>query len=173
MTSLIPLLSGLHLIGTALGCGGITFAEIFYLKAAKDGRIDAAERDHIRSTYWAMKWGLSIALVAGLLLTVVQYQLQASDQAVMYAALWMQDTLAVIIIISGWALAARAFPWWLATALAFSAWWTMLLLHAWQTLPLNYLSLVFMYLLFVVATAIIFGYLRSVFHPERARETSY
>lgn len=173
MTALIPLLYGLHLIGCALGVAGITFAEMLYLKASRDGRIDSREKEYIRSTYWAMKWGLSITLVAGLVLTALQYQLAvpAQAQAVMYAALWMQDALAFVVIFSGWALAMRALPWWLATALAYSAWWMMLMLHAWQTIPLSFLSLAFLYVIFAGAAAIVLGYLRTIFHPDRAVES--
>jgi hypothetical protein len=168
MASLIPALSLLHFLGAALGALGITLAEIRYLKATADGRIDEREHAHIRHTYWAMKWGLSLALVCGFLLTVAQYQLPANAQAVMHAALWFQDALALVVIFSGWALAARRLPWWLATALAFSAWWMMLFLHGWQTMPLSFATLSFLYVIFAGAAAIVLGYLRSVFHPDRA-----
>jgi hypothetical protein len=169
MAELTPLLSSLHLLGAALGCAGITFAEIFYLKATSDGRIDTREQSYIRSTYWAMKWGLSLALISGLLLTIAQYQSGSPYQIVMYSALWMQDTLALLIIFSGWALAAKRTSWWFATSVAFSAWWMMLLLHGWLTIPLSYMSLVFLYVVFAGATAIILGYFRSVFHPDNAK----
>ena len=168
----IPFLSGLHLLGAALGCAGITFAEILYLMATKDGRIDTREQSYIRSTYWAMKWGLSLALLSGLLLTIMQYQAALPNQVVMYSALWMQDALALFIIFSGWALAAKRASWWFATAVSFSAWWMMLLLHAWLTIPLSFASLFFLYVLFVAATAIILGYVRTVFHPDSAHTVS-
>jgi hypothetical protein len=173
LIALASLLIGLHLLGVTIGVAGITFAEIFYLKATADGRIDAREKEYIRSTFWALKWGMFIVLISGSLLILVEYQLPFMNQAVLFAPLWVQETLCLVIITSGWALVKKKVSWFVGTALAFSAWWMILILDAWHNVPLGYSSLIILYALFASLSAIILGYVRVVCNKELHHKASH
>src|SRR3989344_2714912 len=55
-----------HIIGTVLGVGATTFAEIFYLKFLKDEKIDPFEHDVLKVFYQIIRLGLVILVFSGL-----------------------------------------------------------------------------------------------------------
>lgn len=151
----------IHALGAALGAAGVTFAELFYTQAVVDGKIDSCEKKHIEHTLWALQWGVSIMVLAGIGLIIVEYFLPYSEQTVLTAPFWMIHTLTVVVIVFGFLISRNLVPWWLGSAAAFSAWWTMLALHAWRTIPLGYLALWLAYVLVTAAAICIFPYIRS------------
>ena len=162
MELFIPLLAALHTLGAGIGACGITFAELMYLKAAADGTIDDRERAYIRTAFWALRTGLVAVLLSGIALTLVQYQYPALPQAVLAPALWMQNTLAFVVILAGWALASKRLPWLAATALSFSAWWMIFALDAWRAQTLGYAALALLYTVAAFAAAGLLAYLRML-----------
>lgn len=166
LPAVATLLIGIHAIGAALGAGGVTYAEIVYAKAIADNRIDARERAYFEKSYWALRWGMSTVLLSGLALIVVQYFLPDSPDAVLYAPLWMQNTLALIITCSAWFMARGHISWWLGSSLAFAGWWMLLTLDAFALLPVSYVMLLFAYLLAVFASAAFWGYVRTYLHER-------
>src|SRR3990167_3430575 len=52
-----------HIIGTVLGVGATTFAEIFYLKFLKDEKIDPFEHDVLKVFYQIIRLGLVILVL--------------------------------------------------------------------------------------------------------------
>ena len=162
------LLIALHTLGAALGAGGVTYAEVFYTKAVADGKIDRRERDYFETTYWALRWGMLTVLLSGIALIVVQYFLPDSPDAVLYAPLWMQNTLALVVTISAWALSRDLLPWWLGSALAFSGWWMLLILDAFRAVSVPYLTLLFAYVLAVFIAAAGWGYARVLLRKDVA-----
>ncbi len=171
MQALALILAGIHAIGAALGAGGVTFAEIFYTKATADGRIDRREQEYFRATFWALQWGLLTVLISGIALTIIQYFLPNSPQAVLYAPLWMQNTLALVIIIAAWFVSRRAFPWWVGSSLIFAGWWMMLVLDAYRTASVSYFWLWWAYALLFFLSALGWGYARTIAHGRYVHNT--
>lgn len=168
LAALATLLAGLHTIGAALGAAGTTYAEIFYAKATADGHVDSREKSWFATTYWSLSWGMVIVLLTGIALTIVEYFLPDSPQMVLYAPLWMQDTLALVVTVTAWYMARGFASWTIGSALIFAGWWMMLALDAWRTVSIPYLSLLAVYALAVAASAVLWGYVRFLFH-ERAK----
>ena len=160
METLIAILSLVHTLGAAIGAAGITFAEVLYLKVSADGRIDDRERDYIRTTFWALKWGMATVLVSAIALIIAQYQDSAAMQAVVTPAFWASLTLALVVLLSGYELAMKRIPWLVATSFGFAAWWMILILDAWKGLDAGYLGLLFFYLLFAFLSMGAWGYAR-------------
>jgi hypothetical protein len=167
LESLAILLGGLHTIGAALGAGGALYAELFYTKAIADGRIDTHERAWFSTTYFGLAWGMLIVLLSGLALIIVQYFLPDSPQAVLYAPLWMQNTLALVVTFAAWLMSRRSLPWWLGSSLVFAGWWMMLALDAWQGVSVPYLTLLFIYVLAVFGSGFFWSYMRTVLHKKK------
>ncbi len=157
---LAAFLAGLHTLGAAIGAGGALYAEVIYTKSMQDNHIDAVERRWFSITYKALSWGMFLVLVTGIALIIVQFFLPNSPQDVLYAPLWMQNTLAFVITIAAWFMSRRAIPWWFGSSLIFTGWWMMLALDAWQALSIPYLSLVFLYIISVFIAGGFWEYMR-------------
>lgn len=167
--ALITFLWIVHTLGAALGAGSIAFAEVFYAKATADGKVDEREREYLRTTFFALRFGMTTVLLSGIVLILVEYAAPELPQGVLFTPIWFQNTLALAAIASGWGLSRSRIPWWLGSAAAFSAWWMMLVIDAWRTIPFNYFTLIILYVIFVFVTAGAFSYLR-IFLESREHE---
>ncbi len=160
LSAIAATLTALHLLGAALGAGGVLFAEIFYTKAIADGRITEKEREYFATTYWSLRWGMTTVLLSGIALIVVQYLLPNSPEAVLYAPLWMQNTLILIITAVGWMLSRDLVSWWVGSSMVFAGWWMILVLDAFQTFSFPYLLLLSAYAVAIFVSAAFWGYAR-------------
>src|SRR4030066_1480407 len=61
----------LYVLGTSLGVGGSTFAEIFAIKFSKDGKVDIFEHEVLRVCISVIRIGLIILTFSGLGLLVL------------------------------------------------------------------------------------------------------
>lgn len=168
LAALATLLATTHLIGSALGAGAVTYAEIAHAKAIADGRIERKEYEYFARAFWALRWGMSTVLLSGLALIYVQYFLPDSDSAVLYSPLWIQNTLALAITLGGWCMARRTFPWWLGSSIAFAGWWMMLVLDLFALFSTSYLMLIFTYVLLVFASAGFWGYVGTLLRERES-----
>lgn len=161
------LLAALHLIGAALGVGGVTYAEVAHAKAIVDGRVEQREYEYFSRSFWSLRWGMSIVLLSGLALIYVQYLLPSSPDTSIYSPLWIQNTLALAITLGGWFMSRRSLPWWIGSSVAFAGWWMMFILDLFNLFTISYLILVFTYVLLVFVSAGFWGYVQTLLH-ERA-----
>jgi hypothetical protein len=171
LAALSGLLITIHVIGAALGAAGVTYAEIFYTKATADGHIDRREYDYFSTTFWALRWGMTVVLVSGIALVIVQYLLPNSPEDVFYAPLWTQNTLALVITLAAWFTSRKMFPWWLGSSLAFAGWWMMLVLDGARNATFSYLHLLMVYVLLVCASAVFWGYVRVIAHKDSRKSS--
>lgn len=173
MTTLISIAAFVHVLGAAIGAAGITFGEIFYLKATADGRVDARERDYLHTTFFALKWGLMLTLISGITLGILEYAYSGAENHVLSAPWWFVNTLAFVIIFAGWGMAREKISWWLGSSLAFSGWWMVLMLDAWQiTAPeasFSYMALIFAYVVFTAVTALALSYARFFMNSRKPK----
>ncbi len=153
-------LAGLHIVGAAIGAGGALYAEINYLKSMNSELETYLERQWFTITFNSLAWGMFVVLLSSIMLTIVQFFIPDGPQNVLHSALWMQHTLAFIIIIAAWFLSRRAFPWWFGSSLVFSGWWMLFALDAWLTDSVPYLTLIFSYVLFVFVSGAFWEYMR-------------
>src|SRR3989344_1337539 len=165
--NLVIFFAAFHTLGAALGVGGITFAEILYVKATRDGRVDAREREYVRATFFALRWGMTVVLLAGVALGLLEYKSPGASQGVLFAPLWFQNTLALVIIAAGYALAKGRIPWWFGSSAALVGWWFMLTIDAWRTIPFSYLSLVIAYIVLVFLPGAVLSYLRFLLSESK------
>jgi hypothetical protein len=166
LTALATILIFIHSLGAMLGAGGITYAEVFYTKAVADGHVDRKERDYFARSYFALRYGMTTVLLTGLALIIVQYFLPNSPDEVLYAPLWMQNTLALIVTFAAWALSRDFIPWWAGSSIAFAGWWMLLILDAFALFPIPYLFLLFVFVIAVFVSAAFWGYARVWAHEH-------
>lgn len=155
------LLLALHGLGAALGAGGSLFAEIFYAKATADGHLDRREREWFRTTYFALRWGMTIVLLTGIALIVVQYFLPNSPTEVLHPAIWMQNILALVIVGFASALARKQVSWETGASAIFAGWWMIFMLTVWQGKVYSLLTLSVMYVVLALLSMGFWGYVAS------------
>jgi hypothetical protein len=163
---LIPYVVMLHTLGALIGAGVTTFAEIFYTEAAADGRIDHHERKYLRRMYRALKLGMSLVLVTGIALIILEYLVSDATQDVLAAPFWALQTFTLLIILLASLISQKKAPWGLASSGILTAWWMMLLIDLGYLNSLGYLMIVITYLLSTCIVAGAFGYLRTLMRPK-------
>jgi len=159
MATLILVLVFCQALGAFAGAFAALWGEIVYVLAIRDGKIDSAERAHLRVIGNGLRFGMMLLLLSSLALVVISYLLHGEVQPAMTASYWIFMTFAVLIIIISWALARRNIPFALGSASALAAWWLLAYLTLGQ-LPVSYGAAAALY---VVLTAVLYG----VFHYLR------
>lgn len=144
-----------HIIGTVLGVGGTTFAEVFYLKAIKDGEIDPTESDFLKTTYTILRIGIVLIVLSGFSLLILT-RLEGSAQYLYSPRLWAKMTLTLVIVINAILLQIRLIPAWLGFSLSFTSWYAALVLGLWRgATSLGYMGIMLWYVVAVFVVAFI------------------
>lgn len=151
----------IHLIGTVLGVGAATFAEIFFLKSARDGNIDPTEGSFLQIIYRVMRIALFLLVLSGFGFLVL-YRLTGLEDRLYSPLLWAKMSIVVIILANAILLQTRRVPMWLGSALSFSSWYAAMLLIPLRTaiMPISYLEIMMWYGVSVLAVAGILSLIR-------------
>lgn len=149
-----------HLIGAILGVGAATFAEIFLLKAVRDGEVDPIESSFLQVTYRVIRAGLAFGILSGFGF-LLYYRLNGSSELLFDPVLLAKLTILIIILINAILLQARRIPLWLGSALSFASWWSAALLVPLGPDNLTYVGILAFYVLGVGAVAGILHLVRS------------
>lgn len=142
----------LHIVGTILGTGGATIAEVQITKALKDKKVSDDEKQLMHANYFMIRVGLAFIIFSALAMMWYFWQNGMTDR-IFGDKLLFKDLLVVIIIINAVAISKRWVPLWLGAATSFTAWWMATLLGAAGYLPYSFLTylLAFVILVFSVA----------------------
>ncbi|MBA3789110.1 hypothetical protein H0X32_01790 [Patescibacteria group bacterium] len=166
MFSLISFFAAVHTLGALIGTGSITFAEVFYTKAAADGRIDHHERKYLRRMLRGLTLGILLIIISGSALMVLEYLVPNASQAVLTAPFWALQTLTLLIIIFANLLSKDFVAWWFGSVAILVAWWMILLIDLGFLNSYGYLVLLVAYLFMTFVVAGMLGYLRVVMRAQ-------
>ncbi|MEK7549225.1 MAG: hypothetical protein AAB496_01920 [Patescibacteria group bacterium] len=147
-----------HLIGTVLGAGGATFAEIFYLKAKRDGVIEPLEIDYLKTIYFILRIGLFILIISGFGFLLL-YRLMGNGEALLNSKLWAKLGIVVILVLNAFLIQAKKIPMWLGASISITSWYGALILGAWRTLDASFVSIIIIY---IIAVFIVAGILELI-----------
>ena len=153
-----------HVVGTILGVGGATLAEVQMMRALKDGVVDASERALMHANYTAIRVGLAIIVISGLALVWWQIS-QGNNWVLTSAKLWFKDLLVVFIIVNAVLLTKRWIPFWLGSAVSFTSWWMATILGMWKKVPYDFIHLLIAYILIVFLVAGILAIIKRLYLP--------
>ena len=156
MTTLVPFLTFCQALGVFIGAFTALWSEFAYVRAMRDGKIDAAERAHLRIIGRGLRFGMSLLLLASLGLVIVAYVLHTTQQPALTADYWTVTVLTLVIISISWALSRRHISFAFGSAILFTAWWFLAYSTLGWILPLSFGASI---LFFIVATAIFYGIL--------------
>lgn len=158
MPTSVSLFVFLQALGASIGALSVVWSEIAYIRAMRDGTIDAAERVHLRAIATGLRFGMFLLLLSSLGLVITAYTLKATAQPALTASYWTVIVLALLIIGVSWALSRHRISFELGSAAVFTAWWFLAYLtFGW--LPL--LSFGAAVAFYVVATVIFYALLAS------------
>ena len=149
-----------HIIGVVLGAGGATFAEIFFLKSMRDGKIDPVEGSFMKITYRILRIGLLLLVISGFGYLLL-YRFMDQPELLYRTKLWSKLTITVILLLTviGWEM--RKVPVWLGSAISLTSWYAALIIGAWRGLDASYLAIMGVYLLSLVVVAGILKMIRK------------
>ena len=97
--SVYSLLIVAHIIGTILGVGGATFAEIFHVRAMRDGTITEEEGATLKICYTVLRIGLALLVLSGFSF-LIYYRLTGQEELLYSEKLWAKMTIVFIIPIN-------------------------------------------------------------------------
>lgn len=147
-----------HIVGTVLGVGGATFAEINILRALRDGKISDDESYLMSGAYKTLRLGFFIALVSGFGFLVV-YRLQVMEELLYEPKLWAKMTIIGFIGLNAALLQMRIIPLLVGSAISITSWYAALILGSLKNVEYSYIAILSMYGL---AVAIAFFVLMNI-----------
>jgi len=143
----------IHVVGTILGVGGATLAEVFYLSALKDGKVDASEKRMMHANYRMLRVGLLLVILSGIALVWWWVSVEGNRWPLESPKVWMKDIMVLIIIVNAVLIAKRWIPMWLGASLSFTWWWGATILGLWRGVPYTFTEIALGYILAVFIVA--------------------
>ncbi len=135
-----------HIIGTVFGAGGATMAEVFSIKALKDGVINETENDFLKTIYFFIRLGLFILILSGFGLLLL-YRMEGVSPETIYTDNFIVKLLIVLVIIFNPLLVqAKIISYSVSSPLSLVSWYAALILGAWRTLDASLFSIAGVYL---------------------------
>lgn len=144
----------LHVIGTILGTGGATVAEVQITRALRDKNVSPDESALMHINYFLIRVGLTFIIVSAF--AMIWYHLQNGSIAILLSdKVLFKEFLVVIIIANAVAIGRRWVPLWLGAATSFTAWWSATILGVAGPLPYNFFTLLVGFIITVLLMAAI------------------
>jgi len=161
-----------HIVGTILGVGGATIAEVNIVTALRnDGKISQDERAHMHANYAVIRVGTFLVVVSGALLVWWHFS-QGNDWVFTSSKVWFKDFLLLSIVLNALFITKRLIPLWLGSAVSFTSWWLATILGMWRNQPFSFFELFIGYVVLVLVVAGILESIRYFSRSQRHRNKS-
>jgi hypothetical protein len=152
-----------HIVGTILGVGGATLAEVLYLASLKDGTVDSDEKHMMHANYWMIRVGLAIAVLSGIALVWWWVSIGGNRWPLESPKVWFKDLLVLVIIVNAVLLSRRLIPMWLGASLSFTSWWGATILGMWKMIPYSFIQISIAYLIAVGVVAVLLQMIKRMY----------
>lgn len=156
MPTLILFLLFCQALGAVAGVSAALWGEFAYIHALNDGKIDSAERAHLRSIGHSLRFGMTLLLLSSFALVIVAFIVQGTPQPALTEGYWIFIALALTAILISWALARRRISFALGSAAVLTAWWLLAYLVLGRFPLVSFGGAIALY---VVLTAVIYAVL--------------
>ena len=167
MTAFISFILFCQVLGALIGAYTTIWSELAYIRAMRDGKIDHAERAHLRVIAHGLRFGMVLLLISSFALVVVAYFSHSILQPAFTSTYWTLITFSLLVVYASWALSRKHISFALGSAIAFTAWWFLAYITIGWMPPLSFGGTVGF---FVVATGIFYAilqYARMLATPRR------
>ena len=157
----------LHVLGTALGVGGSTFAEIFAIRFAKDKKIDIFEHEILRICISVIRIGLIILTFSGLGLLVL-WRMKLLGPDVFYSGRFLAKMTILLILLSAALLMNfRFINLKFGSAISTASWYAAMILGIWRGLDLSYFAIMAGFGVFVALVYFFLEYVRKTYMKSK------
>ena len=141
-----------HVIGTILGTGGATIAELQIVRALRDKKISADESALMHVNYSMIRVGMGMILIS-VIAMFWYFAEQGNDFLFTSDKFLIKDLMLVMIILNAIALHKRWTPLWLGASTSFVSWWGATLLGLAGQLPYSFTTYLIGYVVAIFAFA--------------------
>lgn len=142
-----------HIIGTVLGAGGATFAEILSFQALRDGVTDPSETALLRTVYRMLRIGLIILILSGFGYMLF-YRLTGNVEMLYAPRILAKLTILVLALAGVIAWQAKMVPSWLGSAGSIVSWYALIILGTWRELGASYITIMLFYAIVLCAASV-------------------
>lgn len=164
--SLYELLIIVHIIGTVLGVGAATFAEIYYARFNSDDILSDDERKTLATTFVVLRIGLFILVVSGfgflLYMRLTEYVEPLSSPT-----FWAKMTVVGVLVTNALLLQIRLIPLAVGAAVSLTGWYTALIFGVIGKTSASYLELMLYFAVATVLVGFILEDIRNHLHGPR------
>lgn len=153
----------MHVIGTVLGAGAATFAEIFYTRFNSDNIITDDERKTLAMTYTIMRTGLFLLVISGFGF-LLYFRLTEHVGIFSSPSFWAKMTIVAVLVVNALLLQARWMPFLIGTAVSLTSWYAALTLGVLGKITASYFEILGYYMIAVVLVALGLKWIRAHLH---------
>ncbi|MFA7302200.1 MAG: hypothetical protein WC030_00430 [Candidatus Paceibacterota bacterium] len=132
MSALTSILVFCQALGAFVGATSAVWSELAYMWAMRDGRVNKAERAHLKSIDRGLRFGMSLLLLSSLGLVVSAFATDSALQPAFTESYWTLVVLALLVILVSWVMSRRYLSLAIGSAISFTAWWFLLYLTTGQ-----------------------------------------
>src|SRR3989338_10649322 len=126
-----------HIIGTVLGVGAATFAEIHYTRFNSDDIITDDEKKTLAITYTVMRTGLFLLAISGFGF-LLYFRLTEHVGILTSPSFWAKMTVVAVLVGNALLLQARLIPFLIGTAISLTSWYAALTLGVLGKISMSY-----------------------------------
>ena len=166
MTLIYEILIIMHIVGTALGVGAATFAEIHYTRFNSDDIITDDEKKTLALTYTVMRTGLFLLVISGFGL-LLYLRLPEYTDLLTSATFLAKMTVIGILVGNALLLQARIMPLAIGAAVSLTSWYTALVLGSLRDTNASYFEILIYYAGAVVVVGGALRLIRAHFHGPK------
>lgn len=164
--TLYELLIILHIIGTVLGVGAATFAEIHYTRFNRDNIIDDDETQTLKVTYTVMRAGLFLLVVSGF--GFLLYARLTEHVAILTSpSFWAKMTVVAILVGNALLLQARMIPISIGAPVSLTSWYAALVLGVIGKTSAGYVEILLYYAGAIILVGLTLRLIRSLVHKPQ------
>ena len=151
-----------HLLGTVLGVGAATMAEVFYVKALRDRVISPEEGSTLKTTYFILRIGLILAVLSGFGFLLL-YRFTGQEERLLDPKLWAKMSIIVILVVNALMLQLHKIPMWLGASLSLTSWYAAMILGSWRGIDYSYAEIMMGYVVAVVIMIVALEWIKKHF----------
>lgn len=156
-----------HIIGTVLGVGATTFAEIFYLKFLKDGEIKPLENDILKVFYQIIRLGLVILVFSGFGYLILWRQNFLGPQVFFSDRFLIKITIILILLAAAFAMNFRLINLRVGSTITIVSWYSAMILGIWRKIPFSYPMLISAYIILTITAYFVLQFLENKVRSKR------
>lgn len=112
-----------HIVGTVLGVGGATFAEIYYMRREQG--------PFLGTIYWVLRLGTVILVLSGFGFLVLS-RLEGATAHLYSPRLWSKMIITLIIVVNAFLMQTRKISPKIGAAISLTSWYAALVIGSWR-----------------------------------------